>query len=381
MSFRHRIFRGAADLGATALVAQSPWRQRRLVILCYHGVSIGDEHEWNPELYMPVALFRDRMRRLREGGYEVLRLADAVERLQARDLPPKSVVVTFDDGAYDFAARALPVLREFDIHATNYVPSVYTDFARPVFEPACAYVLWKGRATGRLVLPQVTRGGAPFRVDTRAGRAAAWDAIEGHARQEGLSPAERDDLLRAVAEALEVDYDAFLATRALQRMQEAELRALPPGLVDLELHTHRHEAPCDRDAFRDEILENRAQLARLCGGPGASATRAHFCYPSGRYDLRMLPWLRELGVRSATTCVPDIAHVSDEPLLLPRYVDTASQPTAMFEAWISGLYAACQGAPSHRRLRLERRRAEPRRAPRPAVTTPCASCAAGSPSG
>ncbi|MGZ8413179.1 MAG: hypothetical protein ACXW05_10640, partial [Gemmatirosa sp.] len=57
---RHFLLQCASAMGATRYVARSAWRRSRLVILCYHGISLADEHEWNPELYMPAALFRDR---------------------------------------------------------------------------------------------------------------------------------------------------------------------------------------------------------------------------------------------------------------------------------------------------------------------------------
>jgi hypothetical protein len=39
--------------GVGALVGGSRWRRSRLLILCYHGVSLGDEHGAAPELYIP----------------------------------------------------------------------------------------------------------------------------------------------------------------------------------------------------------------------------------------------------------------------------------------------------------------------------------------
>ena len=56
---------------------------------------------------------------------------------------------------------------------------------------------------------------------------------------------------------------------------------------------------------------------------GRSAT--HFCYPSGDYSRDFLPWLRQLGIRSATTCVPGLASdfsfdawLDGTAVLLPR---------------------------------------------------------------
>src|SRR5438105_2486444 len=63
---------GARAGGILFVTANSPWRDRRLLILCYHGVSLDDEHEWNPELYMSPERFRQRLMMLDAGGYSVL---------------------------------------------------------------------------------------------------------------------------------------------------------------------------------------------------------------------------------------------------------------------------------------------------------------------
>lgn len=351
---RRLLLQGAGAVGAPALAARSAWRGRRLAILCYHGISLADEHAWNPELYMPAALFRARMQRLRAARYRVLPLGEAVARLSAGELPPRSVAVTFDDGFYDFFACALPVLREFDIPATNYVSTFYSQFPRPVFEPAVAYLLWKARARATLRLDDVI--GCRARVSVRAAteRAQVWHAIRDHTRRERLSADEKDALLARLAGALGIEYDAWVATRMLQLMRASEFRALPSELVDVQLHTHRHRMPDDWGRFAREIADNRAALAALLG---REAPRVHFCYPSGAYTLASVRWLDALGVQSATTTDAGIAAAADHPLLLPRFVDTTLQPVAVFDAWVSGLYPALWQGPRRHRERDVRRHA------------------------
>src|SRR5690349_15578915 len=95
-------------VGITSRVASSAWRRRRLLILCYHGVARFDEHLWNPDLYVSAADFARRMTLLRESRCAVLPLNEAIDRLYGDDLPERSVVLTFDDGYFDFGSAALP---------------------------------------------------------------------------------------------------------------------------------------------------------------------------------------------------------------------------------------------------------------------------------
>jgi len=65
----------------------------------------------------------------------------------------------------------------------------------------------------------------------------------------------------------------------------------------------------------------------------------HFCYPSGVYRSEFLPWLREAGVQTATTCDPGLASSRTEPLLLPRLVDTSNLSALDVEGWMAGMSA------------------------------------------
>lgn len=330
-----------------ATVASSRWRRQRLLILCYHWLSYRDEH-LNDPLYITPDFFRRRLERLRDGGYTVLRLGDALDRLRRGTLPPKSVAITFDDGTRDFAELAVPLLREFGMPATVYVTTYYCEHLLPVFDIALRYLLWRTQADHRVVQRIFGRG-----VDVAPGsdRDAIWQAIYDTARARGYSAQEKHEILRCVAEAGGVDFQEFLATGMFQQMTPEQIRALPRDLIDVELHTHRHRTPREHDAFVREIRENRACLQRYLG----REIIEHFCYPSGDYWREFLPWLRQEGVATATTCVPGFATMNDPPLLLPRFLDSSAISDVLFDAWTSGFAAFL---PRRREHRADPRRME-----------------------
>jgi peptidoglycan/xylan/chitin deacetylase (PgdA/CDA1 family) len=330
---RRQLFTILERAGVFRVITNSEWRRRRLLILCYHGVSIADEHEWHPELYVSPAVLRQRFDMLRGGGYQVLPLAEGLERLAAGTLPPRSVAITFDDGGYDFYTRAYPLLREYRFPATVYLTTYYSYYQRPVFDTGCSYVLWRGRGSSPLDLSALIPRSQPMCLDTESGRRVAALRIREHANAEDLSGEEKDKLLRRIAERVGVDYDATFAKRMLFLMTPREVREVAAGGVDVQLHTHRHRTPNDRQAFLREIEDNRGSIEAILG-PGR---HEHFCYPSGVYGAEFLEWLPQAGVSSATTCDNALATAADNRLLLPRLVDTMNISPVQFRAWLSGV--------------------------------------------
>lgn len=282
---------------------------------------------------MPPEQFAARLRLLQDRGYHVLALDHALRHLYAKSLPPRSVAITFDDGYADFYTRALPLLAEHGYPATVYLTTYYCDYNRPVFDGICSYLLWKGR--GQCIAADgLDAKGAVLDLRSARGRAAALARLRASAARRGLSAVQKDALAAELASRVGVDYDALLARRILHLMRPEEVRALPRDLVDVQLHTHRHRTPRDFVHFGEEIWQNRRRIDAL---QRPAVERAHFCYPSGMFEPELLPWLRALRVRSATTCRPGIASARSDPLLLPRLIDTSRLSLLEFEAWASGV--------------------------------------------
>ncbi len=330
---KNGALQAARGLGVFRMVANSRWRHRRLLILCYHGLSVKDEHEWR-SLFVPPAFFRRRLETLARGGYHVLPLGAAVRMLGEGALPPKSVAITFDDGYRDFHQHAFPLLREFGFPATVYQATYYCDYPYPVFNLVLSYLFWRGSGRGAI---DGAAWGIPGMVDLsgEASRERAVDALVELAGRQEFTPAQMDELAVRVAGELGVDYQEILRLRMFQLMTGSQISEIAAGGVDVQLHTHRHQVPLDEELFVREIRDNREWLAAKTG-----TQPNHFCYPSGVYRGEFLPWLRAEGIVSATTCEMGLATRACEPLLLPRLLDSMSVTDVDFEGWLSGVSAA-----------------------------------------
>lgn len=303
----------------------------KLLVLCYHGISKEDEHQWRPALYMPRNLFRQRLQTLHKFGYQVLPLSIAIERLYAQTLSGPTAVITFDDGWHDFYSEAWPELRSFGYPATVYQTTYYSLYGRPVFDTACSYLLWKGM--GRTIKDaQITGIASAVKLDSLQTINHISSNLGTRLRTAGSSAEDKDRLLVKIAEHLQIDFDRVFASRLLHLMNVSELSEISKHGIDVQLHTHRHQLPVKRQDFLDEIKSNRDLIEAATGKPAD-----HFCYPNGDYRPELPAWLKEAGVLSATTCEPGIVSRNSEPLRLPRVTDAATVSQARFESWLSGV--------------------------------------------
>lgn len=318
------------QLGLTGWVANSTWRRSRLLIVCYHGVSVADEHQWNPFLYVSPETLARRFELLDRTGCSVLPLQQAVQRLYAGTLPDRAVALTFDDGFHDFKIKALPLLDRHGYASTVYVPTQRCEHRTPSMQLIASYIFWRHQhatldARGMEGLDAV------FPLHTAAERQRLVAHLLSVARRNAMYPADKDALLSRVFARLGVDYAAVVQTRILALMAPSDVAEMARRGVAIELHTHRHRAPADLQKFVAEVRLNRERLTAITG-----RVPSHFCYPSGVYRPGYVEALEREGIATATTCDPELASRESHRLLLPRFIDTEAVTDNEFEAWITG---------------------------------------------
>jgi peptidoglycan/xylan/chitin deacetylase (PgdA/CDA1 family) len=342
-ALKRSSFSVSRHVGLNRIVADSVWRSDRLLVLCYHGVAMLDEHLWNPELYIAPATLARRFEILANAGCNLLSLDDAVRRLYAGTLPKRAVTLTFDDGFHDFRAQAHPILRRYGYPSTVYCTTLRVEQNHPIPQLLGSYLLWKHRmrpldARGITGLDRV------YELATRDERDRVIVDMLAQMHGAGMRAGDKDAFLREIAVRLDVDYDAVLESRILRLMTSGEVREMAGAGVAIELHTHSHRTPEELDAFLHEVRLNRRKLSEMTG-----RTPRHFCYPSGVCHPGYVAALEAEGVESATTCDPELASRTSHRLLLPRFVDSELVADLEFEAWVTGAASWLRGLAGHRR--------------------------------
>jgi peptidoglycan/xylan/chitin deacetylase (PgdA/CDA1 family) len=312
--------------------------RRRLRILCYHGFSTGDEHEVTPHMFMRAETFERRMRALQRRGIPVIPLDEAVRRLAAGEIHHGETVITLDDGWTSNLTIGAPILEKYGFPACIYVTTEHLDAGTEVFNVALHYMIC--RSPRRELKLEGLHPRLDGTYDLRTDPDSVTVTLIKAAEQAFPVLADRQQLLRPIASALDMDLAEVLRNERFRLMTGEELLELETRGFDIELHTHSHRLP-DRDfeSMANEVERNREALRSIL-----AKEKSHFCFPSGQYKPQHPEWLRRLGITSGTTCDPGLNGPGAEVMLLKRYLDADHVSDIAFEAEVSGVRELARGA-------------------------------------
>ena len=303
-----------------------------LRILCYHGFSAGDEADFRPLLFISPGTFERRLVWLRKKGFPVLRWQEAMRRLDEGSLPHGATVLTIDDGLSSVYRWAYPLLQKHRLPALLYLTTYYFSKQTPVFRLIVSYLFWKSpKQTVRLDGLGVPGFERAREVELTAATRVEFSHEFADFGDTQCDNDERTRLSEALAERLGVDYGKLLEDRIFSLVSADELKDMLAGVLDVELHTHRHDFPLDPEAAKREIQDNRAVIEPFVSGP-----LRHFCYPSGLWSEQHWPILRELGIETATTIAPGLVRSDSPRLALDRILDSEEVSQLEFEAEVYG---------------------------------------------
>lgn len=280
-----------------------PLRGRRLILL-YHRV---------------VELERDPHRLAVSPGVFAAQLAVLQRRLAIVPLsellePAREdrAAITFDDGYWDTAGVARPILEAAQAPATVFVVAGAVGSSGEFWWDRLEHIVLD-RLGGSEVL-DVSVSGVRLRVDTRsdAGLARAQRALYVRLRRLRL------DAIEEFLDDLAVGGGTVGPREGYRALSAAELRelALSPS-IEIGAHSLHHPrlSRLPPEEQRLEIVESRRRLEALTGGPVTS-----FSYPHGDVDRSVARVVEDAGFWLACCSRPGLVSRWDSRFLLPRSV-------------------------------------------------------------
>ena len=120
-----RLFRSfASSCLYIPMVLKTRYSRRKNVrILMYHSISHFQNYN---QLVVPPQNFDGQMKYLFDKGYSVISLEELIYHIRNRkEIPYKSIVITFDDGYKDNYTYAFPILKKYNFTATIFLTTNY----------------------------------------------------------------------------------------------------------------------------------------------------------------------------------------------------------------------------------------------------------------
>lgn len=119
---------------------ESLWGKARLTVLAYHRIrSPAGFAFFEPVISATPSVFARQMDMV-VNRFNPISLADLLAWIDGdAELPPRAVLITFDDGYRDNLEHALPILRERELPAVLFLPTEYIGGDRPFFWDSAAY--------------------------------------------------------------------------------------------------------------------------------------------------------------------------------------------------------------------------------------------------
>jgi peptidoglycan/xylan/chitin deacetylase (PgdA/CDA1 family) len=292
-------------------------RRPHVVILGYHQVA---ERRDDPfDLAVSPAELEAHLRFLAQHARPVP-LRQAAEEVAEGRIPPRTVVVTFDDGYEDTLTTALPLLQRFRIPATVFVTT--GNPGQPFWWDTLAEIVRQADAFPEHVVLDHPGGGVPLPTRDRPRFLAQ---VSRSLRT--MEVAERASALAILARAC----GAAHVIPAVRALTAAEIRSLASDpLIEVGGHTVTHPPLADVPRARQEmeITDARQALERLLGQP----VRA-FAYPHGSHTASARELVRQAGYRIGCASDPHVVTAASDMLALPRlWVDGPRRQH--FERWL-----------------------------------------------
>jgi peptidoglycan/xylan/chitin deacetylase (PgdA/CDA1 family) len=309
------VARSAAFSSFVTLLEQIDQQRPGLLrVLMYHRIDKPGAH---PALYPGLisatpAAFEQQMRYLAT-NYRVVSMPDVLAaHARGAALPPRAVLLTFDDAYRDFTEHAWPTLKRYGLDATLFVPTAFPD--RP------ERALWWDRLHQAL-------SGATRRddLDTPLGRLRlATPAQRGQARERLKNYVKTlpHDEAMALVDRIYDELDARPTENHV--LSWAELRRLAREGVTLGPHTQNHPlmnriSPAEMQA---EAVGSLRDLEREVG-----QTPPIFAYPSGGFSDEVVQVLARAGFALAFTTASGINDLRAPDRLRLRRIGIGQRAT------------------------------------------------------
>jgi peptidoglycan/xylan/chitin deacetylase (PgdA/CDA1 family) len=283
--------------------------ERSLTVLAFHRVLPASDPRANdadPDWTISLEHFEGCVAFARE-HFNVVSLHDVLEaRRRAAPLPPRAMLLTFDDGWADNAQHAVPVLEAAKMPAVIFVASDAMGMGQSMFWREGLRAAWRG---GRL---------------DDAIWSALWKAVD--ANRSSPLPTRNDETLEELLEQLFAKLTRAQREELLARwrsrvddgrrhmMTPDEVKSVHTRGIAIGAHGRTHEPLSKCENLDDELEEPRRRISEVLGGVPITT----LALPHSRFTPDVLHRAERAGYEIVFTGTPELTPTRVIPFTVGR---------------------------------------------------------------
>lgn len=251
-------------LERTGALAISRYLNRRSpLILMYHRVL---KHELIPGIHPEI--FSEQMEFVKR-KFTVINMSQFFKHLMQGNFPARSLVLTFDDGHYDFYTNAWPVIKQHGLTATLFVTTDFIDQKKWLWPDLIRYILIHAQP-GEFIIRDFgkIKVGA---IDTLP----SWNSLGDFCL--ALSSEERDQFIKRLANQLNVIVPET-PQAPFSSTTWSQLREMIQDGLDIGSHSVTH--PIFSKINKTQLL-TELQLSKARIQDQLNIDPIGICYPNG----------------------------------------------------------------------------------------------------
>lgn len=295
-----------------AMLLDRFWGDQRITVLAYHriaDVSLPEFVGFKPNVSASPQMFDRQMAYVSRhfSVIDVTALEAFVEHGSA--LPPRPLLITFDDGYVDNYDAAYPILRRYDLPAVIFLATSRMDDPSALWWDQCAEH-FRRTALRSAALPIIGQQSfaTPEEKEVVSDRfIAAIKLLSDEQKQQAVSD------LRAALDVDVLDVRLFMNWDQVRELVAHRIACLPHTV------THPILTRIPEQAMREQIFASRDAILQQTGQQ--IATFAYTNGMPGDYDAATFRALRDGGFQTAVTLSPGPARadtVRRYPYQIPR---------------------------------------------------------------
>lgn len=287
-----------------------------LSVLIYHRVTERLDSYYDDDV--DAKTFEIQMALLAE-HMNVLSLDIAIELLKSNSLPPRAVVITFDDGYRNNFEVAMPILEKYGLTATFFIATGYLD-------GGCMWndkIIETVRKHEGEKINLLKFGLEDYVIGTIKQKNEVIKKILKKLKYLPLEIREQkvNDIVGENLEGIPEDI----------MMTSAQVKEMSRHGMQIGAHTVNHPilARLDEKHAEKEIYESKMYLEQLIGNKVNT-----FAYPNGKpgydYNIAHVEMLKKLGFQGAVSTAWGVARRESDVFQIPRFLPWAKNKHKFF---------------------------------------------------